>query len=65
MSAPQTDALTAYRTWMCGVCGWCYDEAAVLPEHGIAPGTRFEDLPPDFTCPECGAPKDAFEPVQD
>jgi hypothetical protein len=38
-----TDAVaTAYRTWMCVVCGFIYDEEKGLPEEGIAPGTRWE-----------------------
>ena len=41
------------NVYMCVVCGWLYDEAAGLPEHGIAPGTRWEDVPDDWRCPEC------------
>lgn len=52
---------TAYRTWMCVVCGFIYDEAAGLPEEGIAPGTRWEDVPDTWTCPDCGVTKDDFE----
>ena len=52
------------RTWMCLICGWIYDEAAGDPEHGIAPGTRWEQVPMNWTCPECGARKDDFEMVQ-
>lgn len=47
--------------YVCTVCGYVYDEAAGIPEAGIAPGTKWEDLPEDWTCPLCGAPKDAFE----
>ncbi len=53
-----------FRTWMCLICGWIYDEAAGLPEEGIAPGTRWEDVPMNWVCPECGARKDDFEMVQ-
>ena len=53
----------ATRTWMCLICGWIYDEAAGLPDDGIAPGTRWEDVPPNWTCPECGARKEDFEMV--
>jgi len=53
----------AYKTWMCLICGWVYDEAAGLPEEGIAPGTRWEDVPMNWTCPECGARKEDFEMV--
>ncbi|WP_010243937.1 rubredoxin [Acetivibrio cellulolyticus] len=44
----------------CSICGFTYDEAAGLPEKGIAPGTKWEDIPHDFLCPWCGAPKSAF-----
>ena len=53
-----------FRTWMCLICGWVYDEAAGLPDEGIAPGTRWEDVPMNWTCPECGARKDDFEMVE-
>lgn len=52
-----------YRTWMCLTCGFIYDEARGLPEEGIPAGTRWEDVPPNWTCPECGARKDDFEMV--
>ena len=52
---------TANRTWMCVVCGWVYDEAAGLPDDGIAPGTLWKDVPINWTCPECGARKEDFE----
>ena len=41
-----------------------HDEAAGDPEHGIAPGTRWEDVPPNWTCPECGARKEDFEMIE-
>jgi rubredoxin len=58
------EATTLARTWMCLICGWIYDEAAGLPDEGIAPGTRWEDVPPNWTCPECGARKEDFEMVE-
>ena len=45
---------------VCDVCGWVYDEELGYPEGGIAPGTKFEDLPEDFECPLCGVGKDQF-----
>ncbi len=57
----ESAATVAYRTWMCVVCGFVYDEAAGLPEEGIAPGTRWEDVPDTWTCPDCGVTKDDFE----
>lgn len=49
------------KKWKCIVCGFIYDEAAGLQEEGIAPGTRWEDIPEDWLCPECGAGKQDFE----
>lgn len=46
--------------YVCDLCGWVYDEEAGDPENGIAPGTKFEDLPDDFVCLLCGAGKDSF-----
>jgi rubredoxin-NAD+ reductase len=48
------------KKYVCDVCGWEYDEAVGDPEHGIEPGTKFEDLPEDFECPLCGVGKDDF-----
>jgi rubredoxin len=50
-----------YKTYMCMVCGFIYDEAQGWPEDGIPPGTRWEDVPETWVCPECGAIKDDFE----
>jgi rubredoxin len=50
-----------FQTWMCLICGWVYDEAAGAPDDGIAPGTRWADVPMNWTCPECGARKDDFD----
>ncbi|MEG6571272.1 rubredoxin [[Clostridium] cellulosi] len=49
------------KKYVCSVCGFVYDEAKGLPDQGIAPGTKFEDLPDDFICPMCGVGKDMFE----
>ena len=53
------------KKYRCKVCGWIYDEAKGDPDNGIAPGTRFEDLPAEFICPLCRAPKEEFEVVED
>ncbi|MGL6162090.1 FAD-dependent oxidoreductase [Microbulbifer sp.] len=53
--------MSDYRVWECQICGWIYDEAKGWPEDGIAPGTRWEDIPDDWYCPECGAAKAEFE----
>lgn len=52
------------RKYMCLICGYIYDEAVGAPEDGIAPGTRWEDVPPNWTCPECGARKEDFELIE-
>ena len=52
------------RKYVCEICGWIYDEAAGLPDEGIAPGTKFGDLPSDFVCPVCGVGKDQFSAEQ-
>lgn len=44
-------------------CGYEYDPEIGDPDNGIAPGTAFEDLPDDWTCPTCGLGKDMFEPA--
>jgi len=48
------------KKYVCEVCGWVYDEELGLPEKGIAPGTKFEDLPEDFECVLCGVGKGSF-----
>ena len=53
-----------YKTYMCVVCGFIYNEEKGLPEHGITPGTRWEDLPADWLCPDCKMGKDQFEMVK-
>ena len=45
----------------CSLCGYVYDPEEGDPGNGVAPGTAFEDIPDDWTCPVCGASKDQFE----
>ena len=52
------------KKYMCIVCGYIYDEAVGDPEHGFAPGTKWEDIPDSFTCPDCGVGKTDFEMVE-
>ena len=51
------------KKYICSVCGYIYEEALGDPDIGIAPGTKFEDLPEDFHCPLCKMPKDKFRNV--
>lgn len=48
-----TATTPATAQYVCLDCGWIYDEAVGFPERGIAPGTRWEELPDDFKCGEC------------
>jgi len=48
----------------CTVCGYVYDPEQGDPDSDIAPGTPFEELPDDWECPVCGAPKSDFEKVE-
>ena len=52
------------KKYLCLGCGFSYDEARGLPEHGVAPGTRWADIPDDWVCPDCGTPKSGFEMVE-
>lgn len=47
--------------YICSVCGYTYDEIEGDDVNNIVPGTKFEDLPEDYTCPMCGVGKDMFE----
>ncbi len=53
-----------YKVWMCIICGWMYEEETGAPEEGLEPGTRWEDVPDDWCCPDCGAAKEDFEMIE-
>jgi len=53
-----------YRKYVCVVCGHTYDEETGDPETNLAPGTRWEDVPDSWTCPDCGARKTDFEEAE-
>ena len=53
------------KKYKCLLCGYIYDPVAGDPGNGVAAGTAFEDLPDNWVCPECGAGKDEFEPLED
>ena len=44
----------------CRPCDYVYDPAQGDPGNGVDPGTAFEDLPEDWTCPVCGVGKGVF-----
>lgn len=51
------------QQWICVVCGLIYNEDEGMPDDGIPPGTRWEDVPEDWGCPKCGVTKADFELV--
>lgn len=52
-----------FRRYKCLNCGYVYDEAEGWPDDGIAPGTRWADVPDDWICPECGSEKRDFDMI--
>jgi rubredoxin len=58
------DPVISMKKYECTVCGYIYDPAKGDPDNGIKPGTPFEQLPDDWVCPECGAGKEAFQPLK-
>jgi len=50
-----------YKRWQCLACSYIYDEAKGWPEYGVMPCTRWDDIPEDWLCPDCGAAKSDFE----
>jgi rubredoxin len=63
-AAEATDGRGPWRTYVCVVCGFIYDEAAGWPAEGIAPGTRWSDVPDWWTCPDCGVGKADFDMLE-
>ena len=57
--------MSDFRKWECVICGFIYDEELGLPDLGIEPGTRWEDVPEDFECPDCGISKADFDPMEE
>jgi rubredoxin len=53
------------KKYRCIVCSHVYDPTMGDPDSGIAPGTAFEDIPDTWVCPDCGATKGDFEPIDD
>lgn len=59
-----TDGLGPWKQFLCRACGLIYDEGEGDPDSGLAPGTRFADIPDDWACPICGVTKSDFEPYR-
>jgi len=62
-ASPTSSKESVMKRYQCVVCGFIYDESQGLPEEGIKPGTRWEDIPEDWACPDCGVAKADFEMV--
>ena len=54
-----------YKKWQCMACDYIYDEELGDEEEGFAPGTRWEDIPDDWYCPDCGAENEMFMEMED
>ena len=52
------------KSYQCVVCGFVYDENVGMPEEGIPAGTRWNDIPDNWECPDCGVSKADFEMVE-
>lgn len=59
--APAAAQSARYRVWQCALCSFIYDEAKGMPDEGVAAGTRWEDVPESWTCPDCSASKGDFQ----
>ena len=60
-STPYAPLYAPMKKYMCLICGHIYDEALGDPDTGVPPGTKWEDVPPNWTCPDCGARKEDYE----
>ena len=56
--------MNEFKTWICLICGHIYSEAEGDPANGLEPGTRWEDVPESWSCPDCGAMKSDFEMLE-
>ena len=63
-AAKSVQAATGFKTWQCALCSFVYDEAAGMPGEGIAPGTRWQDVPETWSCPDCSASKGDFQMIE-
>ena len=52
------------KKYVCNVCGYVYDPAEGDPDNGVAAGTAWEDVPAEWVCPLCSAPKEDFSEEQ-
>ncbi len=55
--------MSDFKKWECATCGFIYDEAEGLPDDGLPAGTKWEDVPNDWICPDCGTSKSDFRMI--
>lgn len=53
-----------FLVWQCRTCGFVYEEEFGAPEEGLAPGTRWRDVPDTWKCPSCGTAKSEFDMIE-
>ncbi len=63
-AAPSVEARAGFKKWQCLLCAFAYDEALGMPDEGVAPGTRWQDVPETWSCPDCSASKADFQMVE-
>lgn len=56
--------LVEMKAYLCVICGYVYEEEKGDPAAGIAPGTKWEDVPLSWRCPDCGAGKEEFDMIE-
>ena len=56
--------LVDMKAYLCVICGYVYEEEKGDPAAGIAPGTKWEDVPLSWRCPDCGAGKEEFDMIE-
>ena len=57
-------AIAGLKKWQCTLCSFAYDEALGMPEEGVAAGTRWQDVPDSWSCPDCSASKSDFKMIE-
>lgn len=53
------------QKYICDICAWVYNPETGDPDNGVEPGTAWEDVPEEWLCPICGAPKENFSPIEE
>ena len=56
--------MSDFKRYECVICGFIYSEEDGWPDDGIAPGTKWEDVPDEWMCPDCELSKSDFEMVE-